>query len=67
METDDLDERNDYDLCEDESWSEDSDTDTEEMEQYIHQLVFHLQNAFISRLQYVHRLIPCMYRWGIII
>ena len=41
METDDLDERNDYDLCEDESWSEDSDTDTEEMEQYIHQLVFH--------------------------
>ena len=36
METDDLDEQSDYDLCEDEPWSEDSDSDTEEMELYIH-------------------------------
>ena len=32
METDDLDELVDYDLCEDEPWSEDSDSDIEEIE-----------------------------------
>ena len=31
-ETDDLDEQGDYDLCEDEPWSEDSDSDIEEIE-----------------------------------
>ncbi|XP_068240150.1 uncharacterized protein [Palaemon carinicauda] len=32
METDNLDELSDYDQCEDEPWSEDSDSDTEEMD-----------------------------------
>ena len=32
METDDLDEQVDYDLCEDEPWSEDSDSHTEVIE-----------------------------------
>ena len=31
-EIDDLHDRNDYDLCEDEPWNKDSDSDTEEME-----------------------------------
>lgn len=41
METDNLDELSDYDQCEDEPWSEDSDSDTEEMDQYMNQLVLH--------------------------